>query len=147
MAFTPPGPMLNGKSGWHIFQAAVETRDMLRTKALNNILVHWYVQDGLHADQFGRRQAGRHELFYDVVYGEDRKDPLAAEKDIVLCWRCTLHVASSGIHWGQLNATASSSTLDDIHIGIKSLRNSSVTMLELVDPFVQEHVRFTREPP
>ena len=81
------------------------------------------------------------------MYDEDRKDPLAAEKDIVLCWRCTLHVASSGIHWGQLNATASSSTLDDIHIGIKSLRNSSLTILELVDPFVQEHVRFTREPP
>ncbi len=40
MAFTPPRPMLNGKSGWHIFQAAVETRDMLRNKAPHNVLVH-----------------------------------------------------------------------------------------------------------
>ena len=147
MAFTPPRPMLNGKSGWHIFQAAVETRDMLRIKAPHNVLVHFYVQDGLHADQFGRRQAGRHELFYDLVYDADRKDLLAAEKDIVLCWRCTLHVASSGIHWGQLNATPSSITLDDIHMGAKSLRNSSLTILELVDPFVQEYARFNRNPP
>ena len=83
---------------------------MLRIKAPHNVLVHFYVQDGLHADQLGRRQAGRHELFYDLVYDAARKDLLAAEKDIVLCWRCTLHVASSGIHWGQLNATPSSIT-------------------------------------
>ncbi len=85
--------------------------------------------------------------FTILVYDADRKDLLAAEKDIVLCWRCTLHVASSGIHWGQLNATPSSSTLDDIHMGIKSLRNSSLTILELVDPFVQEYARFNRNPP
>ena len=72
---------------------------------------------------------------------------MAAEKDIVLCWRCTLHVASSGIHWGQLNATPSSITLDDIHMGIKSLRNLLLTILELVDPFVQEYARLNRDPP
>ena len=32
-------------------------------------------------------------------------------------------------------------------MGIKSLRNSSLTILELVDPFVQEYARFNRNPP
>ena len=143
MTFTPPRPMLAGKSGWHIFQAATERRDLLRLQAPSNMVLNWYVQDGLHSDQFGRRQAGRHALFYEMLYGDIGSDPSAEERGIVLSWRCSLHVASSAIHWGQLGFAPSPTTVDDIHIGINSLRNSSLTILELVDEFARERVRFS----
>ena len=146
MTFTPPRPMLFGKSGWHIFQAAVETRDLLRTSVADSIIMSWYVQDGLHSDQFGRRQAGRHSLFYDMLYDDMGSDPLAAQKDIVWSWRCTLHVARCAIHWAMTFARPLPTTLDDIHTAIKSLQNSSLVILELVDTFARAYARFVQPP-
>lgn len=146
MNFAAPRPMMHGKTGWNIFQAAVERRAMLRFDAPGNIITHFFVQDGLHADQFGRYMAARHALFYqhlEEVNGSE--DALIAEKDIQLSWRCTLHVASSAIHWGMKPYVPTPTTLDDIHIAIKSLINSSLSLFEVVEPFVLAHVQFCRE--
>ena len=146
MGFCPPRPMVDGKGGWAIFQAATERRGRLRLECPGNIITEWHVQDGHHANQIGRYMAGSHAVFYDYIFDVDEEgDPLAREKDMVLSFRCILHVASSAIHWG-MRAFADKTTLDDIHIGIASLRNSSLSILAVADDFVREFVEFDREP-
>eukprot|EP00974_Lingulodinium_polyedra_P042252 4055109-Lingulodinium_polyedra.AAC.1 len=64
------------------------------------IVVSFYLQDGLHAGSFNRWHRARHELYYDVRVGDG--DAAASEqrcKDWAIGMRCLLHVASSAVKW------------------------------------------------
>jgi hypothetical protein len=124
-----------GKDGWSIFGASLQ-HGFLRLSCPDLIVVSCYLQDGLHASSFLRRHRARHEIHYDL------QDHLAPEavfslraQDWVVGMRCILHVASSAIKWGLVKWT-SEAILDDTHLCIKSLRNSSAPLQD----FVSKHV-------
>ena len=60
MLLTAPRHMTEGKGLWNIVGGALETVPKLRSAALVNFIVNFYLQDGLHAHGFGRPMAAAH---------------------------------------------------------------------------------------
>jgi len=121
-----PRGMASGKTGWHIWQAAVDLGGLLRYEAPRNIICSVYIQDGLHFAGMTRRMLARHELAYSASLVEEvpEGDPLAREKDWVFGWKCTSHVASNAVKWA-LAPYASEGLLEDLRNCVAALRNSS----------------------
>ena len=134
MSLSLPRVLSAGKDGWIMFQAAVEHDEILRLQ-LNSggIAISWYLQDGLHHAGLSRRLGARHALLYEVAdqEGDDLGGPLARELDWDYCWLCSSHVGSNAVKWG-MDALSSPEVLDDISLGILSLRNTSEECLKLV---------------
>ena len=136
-----PPRNLPGKTCWHIMGAAA-AHPCLRLRCPKQLLVTVYLQDGLHAQAFGRRMRARHELFYDLdagSVGELKEEQRCL--DWVFSYRCILHICSSGLKWG-LTPHCSEAILDDTHLSIKSARNSTSALVKFVRLHVQVHVRY-----
>jgi hypothetical protein len=141
MKLKPPRSMI-GKTGWHIFGAALDT-DLLRFKVARNIIISVYLQDGLHSASITRWQQARHELFYDFAENLQEHEVLHQRSmDWVFGWRCILHIASSSIKWG-LTPWSSESILEDTHISIASCRNGSNALHYYVDSFLTKHMHYS----
>lgn len=143
MMIHSPRPMLDGKNGWNILGAACERRNMMRMSAPSCIILNFFVQDGLHCNSLARRQAARHEEYYDVDMfdGGGDGDSLLREKDLVLSWRCILHIFSSGIQW-MMKAWGDADLLSDLHVSIKSLSNSTLALIQVVPEFIDRFVHY-----
>lgn len=140
----PPRSM-ESKTGWDVFAAANEL-PFLRLSLPSHIIVSWHVQDGLHFGSMLRRQQSRHELFYDMQ--DDATDPAAAArraKDWVVGLRCVLHCTSSAVKWG-FSSFSSEQILDDLHLSIKSLNNTSEALHSAVPEFVLRYVGYQDAP-
>eukprot|EP00974_Lingulodinium_polyedra_P047725 4582194-Lingulodinium_polyedra.AAC.1 len=134
-----PPRLLEAKGGWDVLGASL-VHAWPRHHAPQAIIVNIYLQDGLHAVSFGRRQQARHELYYDVAAADGEEALLAGRlRDWVLPMRCMLHVASSSLKWG-LSRWCSESVLDDTHMVIKSCINSSGALQNHVAARVVRHV-------
>ena len=133
-----------GKSGWHIY-GACGNHPHVRLHFQSSVSIAFHIQDGLHAASMIRRQQARHEVYHDW------KDSLAEDaassrfKNRYMDWclgiRCVLHSASSAIKWG-LSTHASEEILDDLHLSIKSARNTSYAIHKAVQGFVSRHLQF-----
>lgn len=140
-----------GKSGWHIFQAAVEHETVLRGLGLGGVVMTFLLQDGLHISGLLRRLQARQELYYDssenagVAGDPEHPDRLT---DWFFSMRCIAHVASSSISWEAAGFSAKD-LLDEVHIGIASCRNSSNELFQVVCEFVSSRTLFqdSADPP
>jgi hypothetical protein len=135
--------LMEAKKGWDVFDASLE-EPFLRLQCENQICISVYLQDGLHAGSFLKRHRARHELHYEACLEEDVPDEVRftrQSKDWVFGMRCVLHIGSSSVKWG-LSGWLSEDILDDCHLVIKSLRNSSDPLQRHVDDFVYSVVRY-----
>ena len=96
-----------------------------------------------------RRQQARHELYHDMM---DRIGESSAEdrfKNRCMDWclglRCVLHSASRGIRWA-LALHATDDILDDLHLCIKSARNTSDALHRSIPAFVSAHMQLHDSP-
>ncbi len=73
-----------------------------------------------------RRTLARHALFYDDEVGAHSTDNIlaASSTDLAFGMRCALHSGSSAIQWS-MSKWSFSGAVEDLHIAIKSLKNSS----------------------
>lgn len=137
-----------GKTGWHVFQAAVEHDTVLRDYVPQGMVMTFLLQDGLHVQGMSRRMMARQELFYDASdnpeVADDTEHPLRLT-DWCFGMRCIAHVASSAISWGMAEF-CTKTLLDEIHIGIASCRNSSHELFQVVHEFVCTQVVFQDSP-
>lgn len=141
MLFAPPRPLSDGKDGWRIWNAAVHFADMLRDHLPSGIVVNWYLQDGLHANQFQRWMRSRHEMVYDLNEDLAEADPVIREKDWTYSIRCVSHCASGSIKWALAQYTTNE-VLDNVFIAISALQNSSSELMKVVPLFVRTRVVF-----
>ena len=137
-----PPKELAAKSGWHIFSASL-SQPFLRTSCPSCICMSVYLQDGLHSASFGRRQSARHDLWYDLCGEEGRDLEVLSQRsrDWTFAMRCILHIASSALKWG-LSRFTSEDILDDAHMTLKSLRNSSPALFQKVPVLVLQQVLY-----
>jgi hypothetical protein len=132
-----PPRLMFGKSCIDIFAASLENPYM-RLHVSKSVIVNMYIQDGLHAKGFARKQWSRHELHYSHdVDNIDKFMSWATEWTIGM--RCVSHSASSALRWG-LATFVSESTVDDAHMSIKSCVNSTCGLHNHVDMFLMRHV-------
>ena len=98
---TPPKPMDEGICGWNVFGAASDQSTMLREAGHRGVIGSHYLQDGLHADNFLRRQRARHRLYYeeDIYLGDPDARYKESQMDLVFGGRCKIHTGSNGIKW------------------------------------------------
>ena len=80
-------------------------------------------------------------FFYDNLEGSAEDVLSARYRDWCCGLRCMAHVGSSSIKWG-LSAVMSEQLLDDIHMSIKSCRNSADGLHAFISEMVQTLVRF-----
>ena len=139
---TPPRSMSAGKSGWSIWQAALDYHPFLREVVGGCFAIWWYLQDGLHFGGMRRRMLARHSMYYDLEAADGEDDDgggLSREKDLCITWKCSSHVTSNAIKWA-LDTATSEQIIDDLSIGILSLINASEEILKKVDEFVATRV-------
>jgi hypothetical protein len=133
-----------GKTGWNMFQAALEHETVMREYVPEGIVMTFVLQDGLHYGCMARRLLARQELFYDASddpeVAEDPEHP-SRLTDWFFSLRCIAHVASSSISWGMAEFSTKA-VLDEVHIGIASCRNSSQEIFQVVHEFVCSSVVF-----
>jgi hypothetical protein len=100
MQLKPPR-LMQGKTGWHVINATLED-PFIRNTLPNNILIHFYIQDGLHSKGMYHKQRARHELYYDLHDDGSDNDDLYLQRcsDWVFGMRCILHIGSSAVKWG-----------------------------------------------
>eukprot|EP00959_Pyramimonas_sp_CCMP1952_P118880 2485399-Pyramimonas_sp.AAC.1 len=149
MRFEAPRGLGQGKTGWHMLQAAVDHEETLRQHVHDGVVITFVLQDGLHFAGMSRRMEARCDLFYDALddpsVSTDPHHPLRLS-DWFFGMRCIAHVASSAISWG-MSEVSTKQLLDDIHIGIKSCRDTSNELFQVVFQFVcSAHVVF-EDPP
>ena len=131
-----------GQTGWNIFNASCETCPMLRAGGHEGLVASYWLQDGLHADDFKRHQLARHELYYDTVECEDEDErSTLRDSDLQFGGRCKLHIASRAIKWAMEKHTTEQ-TLEDVHVGIKSLLQTATDLREHIPHFIGRHVSF-----
>ena len=139
---TWPCVPVRGKTGWHVFSHAIRSCSFLRLSCPTSICISAYLQDGLHAAGTRRRMVARHELYYTTCAASSADARFeACQKDWVVALRCILHVASSAIKWS-LSRHACETVVDDAHMTIKSLRNSTSGLYDLIRQHVISHVYY-----
>ena len=136
----PPRPLLHGKDCSPIFAASCETAPLLRCQGHQGMVASMYIQDGLHSDEFRALHRARHAMYYRHAEFASEEDRLVAEsKDLVFGTRCKLHAGGSAVKWG-MTPHSSEDVLDDIHISLKALTNTSTELRRKHDLFYARHV-------
>jgi len=138
----PARIMSEGKACWNVFQAACESCPMLRHSGHEGFSASHYMQDGLFADEFLLHQKARHKYYFQVAEFPDADARHKSESmDLVFGGTCKLHVAGRAIKWAMAGCTTEE-VVKDIHIGIKSLLNTSSELRDHIDQFITRHVSF-----
>ena len=90
----PPREMC-GKTGWHVFSSSCSV-PLLRLKSSQQLLINWFVQDGLHVAGHLRKHQAYHAMLFESVDGDA---PLAPKTQEHLEWtlgmRCIAHIGQS----------------------------------------------------
>jgi hypothetical protein len=143
MTLSPPRPMDKGLKGWHIFGASLDHTSMARLQGHTGLVCSMYGQDGLHYEQFLRHHRARHRLYYhpDIFAGDADDRFLLSNMDIVLGFRCRLHINQNGVKWG-LRAHSTKQLLEDVHISLKALINTSADIRDRARQFIARHLVF-----
>ena len=141
--------LLASKAGACIFQSAVEAGPIVCSREVPglSVVISWYLQDGLHAQGFISRMRGRHKVFHEILCSSDGDTAADEARRSAHDWtsgvRCVLHSASNAIRWGLIPYTSKES-LKSVHVVMKSLTNSSASLLDEVLGYVRARTRFTR---
>ena len=142
----PPRPLRRGRGSWNVFVAAGECWGTLRSLGHRGISVTVYLQDGALHESSLRKFRGKHEVWYDV----DICPVDAPERDIlynsewVFGLQCKAHSCSNGLKWG-LVSDVTASEVEDAHIVVQSLINSSMSLHSMMDVFLQQHLVFRED--
>jgi hypothetical protein len=134
------------KSGWVIFSSACRRAPILGggARCLEGVVLDVYLQDGLHAAGFLRRQLGRHHLYHwhvcDTPGGDDERRR-KNDCDWTMGWRCMQHAAHSGVKWSVADLTTKD-VLNHVHIVVKSCINSNTQIMLVASQFVLTYTRF-----
>lgn len=142
MVMFPPRPLTEGKGSWNVWSAASEALGTLRSLGHSGIAVTVYLQDGaLHESTFTKFR-GKHMAWYDHDLGADRGDGRFLQlSDWVIGVQCTAHACSNALRWG-LMSHFEKHQVEDAHIVVQSLINSSMGLHDRLDLFVQRHMSF-----
>ena len=137
---------IGDKSGWTIFQSACRRAAVLGggDTGLEGVVLNVYLQDGLHAAGFIRRQLARHYLYHHMFSAAPGGDDERRRKDNCdwTCgWRCMLHGCHSGCKWSVIEYH-SKEIVNHAHIIVASCINSSSEIMKVVRSFVLTHTRF-----
>ena len=125
----PDQTQLRQKSGDVIFQKACDSSVIFCSKDHNidGMVIHLYLQDGLHAKSMCRRMRARHHLYHTSVCASDFEEAdLQRHNDsnLVLGFRCISHSVSSACGWA-LVEFKDRDILKATHVVIKSCINTS----------------------
>lgn len=71
MEISAPRGMSEGKTGWHIWAAACDYKELVRFSAPRSIILSVYLQDGLHVGAATRRMQARHEIAFSNLLGAE----------------------------------------------------------------------------
>ena len=142
-----PLPLSEGKRGWNMFTAAAEFQPLLRRAGHPSTCLQHMCADRAVFSSLDRHLRGRQGAFYDPAHGPDhgRAAPLLNNTDWMLSSPCAVHDAHNGLKWG-LDAVTESTTLEDLHIAVESLRNSFAAVRAHITPFLQRRLRFHNPP-
>ena len=139
--FSGPRRMLHGKTMWNFSQALTQRHAPLRFFS-DGPVVQWYCFDGLHFLGLLRRAKAYHRLQYDRAIDEDAAPcnvehvvPYRSEIDFTLGIHCVMHVLSLAVKWG-VTPFSSTDIVDDMHVCIQSLQNSSCAISDHIPEFL-----------
>ena len=139
----PPRPLTLGRGSWNMLQATHEALLTLRDLGHDGINILVFIQDGaLHASTF-RKVRGLQAMKYE------RENGIVSDEDIYILgnyeWlvgiQCKAHSCSLALSWGLFSETARDH-LDDCHIVIQSLINTSTQFFCHMPTFVRTYVTF-----
>ena len=136
--------ILGGKNGWHIWSAAAKSQSILRRRVRTGIVQQIYLQDGLHRSNFAEKMQARFDLYYfDNLDSLEPQDLIALEmQDWMWSFWCISHIMSLGVRWGLAEVIVRKDLIDDVHLCISSLHNSSAALLHAVELFVAQRTRY-----
>ena len=141
-----PPRLLDGLGGDHILQSCFDFFPLVRTLGHQGLVSTVYLQDGLHADSFLRSQTARHAMLYSEEFYDGAADDawMASRMDLVWGVKCMAHVGSNGIKWGSGRMTTET-LMEDLHVGMRSLRQTSNQLRKHVRKFLVTHVTFQQD--
>ena len=138
MRMFPPREMI-GKTGWHIFGSACDI-PLVRHSCLTIIILHFYLQDGLHSKGNLRKQQAYHSLLFENPTDAMSDETSSGEHlEWVFGMRCILHVGQSGVK-AAISPLMTKDINSDAHIVIASLRNSTDALHNFLDEFIGTRV-------
>ena len=145
MLLVPPKPLTAGKGSWNVWTAAQQTVVHPRDVGHDGIAIMLWLQDGALCESTYRKLRASSEMRYKAEDTDD--DDIRARKllqlnqEWIIPMACKAHVCSNALKWG-IQSQVGSSLVEDAHVCIASLINSSTPLVSSIVTFVQQYMAF-----